>query len=317
MRYNIVFLDAASLGDADLAALQQPGCELQLFPYSAPADIVDRLQHADIAIVNKCRLDAAVLAQLPRLKAIMVAATGMDNIDLTAAATQGIQVFNVKDYAGTAVPQHVFALLLALSNQLCQYQQAVQRGDWSRSQNFCLLDYPMFELAGKTMVIVGYGSLGQATAELAKAFGMRVLIAERPDVTEVRPGRIAFNNALALADVLSLHCPLTPATQHLLNRERLAQLKAGAVLINTARGGLIETEALIAALKSGLLLAAALDVLETEPPPAEHPLLQCRLPNLLLTPHIGWASREARTRMVLKIAANIQNFVNSRMETRR
>lgn len=317
MRYNIVFLDAASLGDADLAALQQPGCELQLFPYSAPADIVDRLQHADIAIVNKCRLDAAVLAQLPRLKAIMVAATGMDNIDLTAAATQGIQVFNVKDYAGTAVPQHVFALLLALSNQLCQYQQAVQRGDWSRSQNFCLLDYPMFELAGKTMVIVGYGSLGQATAELAKAFGMRVLIAERPDVTEVRPGRIAFNNALALADVLSLHCPLTPATQHLLNRERLAQLKAGAVLINTARGGLIETEALIAALKSGQLLAAALDVLETEPPPAEHPLLQCRLPNLLLTPHIGWASREARTRMVLKIAANIQTFVNSRMETRR
>lgn len=317
MRYNIVFLDAASLGDADLAALQQPGCELQLFPYSAPADIVDRLQHADIAIVNKCRLDAAVLAQLPRLKAIMVAATGMDNIDLTAAATQGIQVFNVKDYAGTAVPQHVFALLLALSNQLCQYQQAVQRGDWSRSQNFCLLDYPMFELAGKTMVIVGYGSLGQATAELAKAFGMRVLIAERPDVTEVRPGRIAFNNALALADVLSLHCPLTPATQHLLNRERLAQLKAGAVLINTARGGLIETEALIAALKSGQLLAAALDVLETEPPPAEHPLLQCRLPNLLITPHIGWASREARTRMVLKIAANIQNFVNSRMETRR
>ena len=317
MRYNIVFLDAASLGDADLAALQQPGCELQLFPYSAPADIVDRLQHADIAIVNKCRLDAAVLAQLPRLKAIMVAATGMDNIDLTAAATQGIQVFNVKDYAGTAVPQHVFALLLALSNQLCQYQQAVQRGDWSRSQNFCLLDYPMFELAGKTMVIVGYGSLGQATAELAKAFGMRVLIAERPDVTEVRPGRIAFNNALALADVLSLHCPLTPATQHLLNRERLAQLKAGAVLINTARGGLIETEALIAALKSGQLLAAALDVLETEPPPAEHPLLQCRLPNLLLTPHIGWASREARTRMVLKIAANIQTFVNSRMDTRR
>jgi len=317
MRYNIVFLDAASLGDADLAALQQPACELQLFPYSAPADIVDRLQHADIAIVNKCRLDAAVLAQLPRLKAIMVAATGMDNIDLTAAATQGIQVFNVKDYAGTAVPQHVFALLLALSNQLCQYQQAVQRGDWSRSQNFCLLDYPMFELAGKTMVIVGYGSLGQATAELAKAFGMRVLIAERPDVTEVRPGRIGFNNALALADVLSLHCPLTPATQHLINRERLAQLKAGAVLINTARGGLIETEALIAALKSGQLLAAALDVLETEPPPAEHPLLQCRLPNLLLTPHIGWASREARTRMVLKIAANIQTFVNSRMDTRR
>jgi glycerate dehydrogenase len=315
MRYNLVFLDAASLGDADLAALQQPGCELQLFPYTAPTEIVHRLQHADIAIVNKCRLDATVLTQLPRLKAIMVAATGMDNIDLTAAAAQGIQVFNVQDYAGTAVPQHVFALLLALSNQLCQYQQAVQQGDWSRSQNFCLLDYPMFELAGKTMVIVGYGSLGQATAKLAQAFGMQVVIAERPDATTVRPGRIAFNQTLPLADVLSLHCPLTPATQHLLNRERLAQLKTGAVLINTARGGLIETEALLAALKSGQLLAAALDVLDTEPPPAEHPLLQSHLPNLLITPHIGWASREARARMVRKIANNIQIYLNSRIET--
>lgn len=314
MRYNIVFLDAASLGDADLAALQQPGCELQLFPYSAPADIVDRLQHADIAIVNKCRLDATVLAQLPRLKAIMVAATGMDNIDLTAAATQGIQVFNVKDYAGTAVPQHVFALLLALSNQLCQYQQAVQRGDWSRSQNFCLLDYPMFELAGKTMVIAGYGSLGQATAELAKAFGMRVLIAERPDAETVRPGRTDFNAALAQADVISLHCPLTPSTRHLINQQRLVQLKPGAILINTARGGLVDSDALIAALRSGQLQAAALDVLDSEPPPVDHPLLNCQLPNLLLTPHIGWASREARARMVQKIADNICSYILNRTE---
>ena len=197
MRYQIVFADAATLGDADLSALHLANCQLQVYAHSSTDELPARLQDADIAIVNKCRLDAALLAKLPRLKAIMVAATGMDNIDLQAARTAGIQVFNVTDYAGTAVPQHVFALLLALSNQLFSYSTAVKRGDWSRSQSFCLLDYPIFELAGKTMVIVGYGVLGQATAALARAFGMKVLIAERPSATEIRPGRLAFGAALA------------------------------------------------------------------------------------------------------------------------
>jgi len=309
MRYQIVFADAATLGDADLSALHLANCQLQVYAHSSADELPARLQDADIAIVNKCRLDAALIAKLPRLKAIMVAATGMDNIDLQAARAAGIQVFNVTDYAGTAVPQHVFALLLALSNQLFSYSTAVQRGDWSRSQSFCLLDYPIFELAGKTMVIVGYGVLGQATAALARAFGMKVLIAERPSATEIRPGRLAFGAALAEADIVSLHCPLTADTRHMINKNSLAGLKTGAVLINTARGALIEPNALLEALKTGQVGAAALDVLSTEPPPASDPLLNCKLPNLLITPHIGWASREARTRMVLKIADNIQGFL--------
>lgn len=309
MRYQIVFADAATLGDADLSALHLANCQLQVYAHSSADELPARLQDADIAIVNKCRLDAALIAKLPRLKAIMVAATGMDNIDLEAARTAGIQVFNVTDYAGTAVPQHVFALLLTLSNQLFSYSTAVQRGDWSRSQSFCLLDYPVFELAGKTMVIVGYGVLGQATAALARAFGMRVLIAERPSATEIRPGRLAFSAALAEADIVSLHCPLTADTRHMINKTSLAGLKTGAVLINTARGALIEPNALLEALKTGQVGAAALDVLSTEPPPASDPLLNCKLPNLLITPHIGWASREARTRMVLKIADNIRGFL--------
>lgn len=309
MRYQIVFADAATLGDADLSALHLANCQLQVYAHSSADELPARLQDADIAIVNKCRLDAALIAKLPRLKAIMVAATGMDNIDLQAARTAGIQVFNVTDYAGTAVPQHVFALLLALSNQLFSYSTAVQRGDWSRSQSFCLLDYPIFELAGKTMVIVGYGVLGQATAALARVFGMKVLIAERPSATEIRPGRLAFGAALAEADIVSLHCPLTADTRHMINKNSLAGLKTGAVLINTARGALIEPNALLEALKTGQVGAAALDVLSTEPPPASDPLLNCKLPNLLITPHIGWASREARTRMVLKIADNIRGFL--------
>lgn len=309
MRYQIVFADAATLGDADLSALHLANCQLQVYAHSSADELPARLQDADIAIVNKCRLDAALIAKLPRLKAIMVAATGMDNIDLQAARAAGIQVFNVTDYAGTAVPQHVFALLLALSNQLFSYSTAVQRGDWSRSQSFCLLDYPIFELAGKTMVIVGYGVLGQATAALARAFGMKVLIAERPSATAIRPGRLAFDAALAEADIVSLHCPLTADTRHMINKTSLAGLKTGAILINTARGALIEPNALLEALKTGQVGAAALDVLSTEPPPASDPLLHCKLPNLLITPHIGWASREARTRMVSKIAGNIQEFL--------
>ena len=308
MRYNIVFLDAASLGDADLAALQQPGCELQLFPYSAPADIVDRLQHADIAIVNKCRLDATVLTQLPRLKAIMVAATGMDNIDLTAAATQGIQVFNVKDYAGTAVPQHVFALLLQLTNKVQQYHQAVLHGKWSQSKHFCLLDYPVMELAGKSMLIVGYGALGRATARLAEAFGMQLLIAEQPGAARCRPGRTPFTTALAQADVISLHCPLTPQTERLFNREIFAAIKPGALLINTARGGLIDETALLQALQHGHLGGAALDVLTQEPPAPDNPLLQADLAQLIITPHMAWGSAEARQRLVLQLADNIIAF---------
>jgi glycerate dehydrogenase len=314
MRYNLVFLDAATLGDADLSALQQANCQLKLHDYSDPEDVVTRLQHADIAIVNKCVLTAATLQQLPRLKAIMIAATGTDNVDLIAAAKSGIVVKNVRNYAETAVPQQVFALLLALTNQLIGYHQAVSSGQWAKSNSFCLLDYPIMELADKTMVIVGYGALGQATAKLAEAFGMKVLVSERPDAATARPGRTLLRDAFALADVVSLHCPLTPDTQYLLNAERLSWLKSGAIIINTARGALIDPPALIAALRDGRLKAAGLDVLAQEPPAPTDLLLQSKLPNLLITPHTGWASKEARARMVSKISANILEYIAQRTD---
>lgn len=314
MRYNLVFLDAATLGDADLSTLQQADCHLTLHDFTAATDIVGRLQHADIAIVNKCVLDAAILQQLPRLKAIMIAATGTDNVDLIAAAKSGIVVKNVRNYAETAVPQQVFALLLALTNQLIGYHQAVSSGQWAKSNSFCLLNYPIMELADKTMVVVGYGALGQATARLAEAFGMKVLVSERPDAATARPGRTLLRDAFAAADVVSLHCPLTPDTRHLLNAERLSWLKSGAIIINTARGALIDPPALIDALQHGRLKAAGLDVLAQEPPTADDALINCQLPNLLITPHTGWASAEARARMVSKIADNITEFLASRLD---
>lgn len=308
--HTMVFLDAGSMGDTDLSTLTVANTRLQCYPHTEPADVVPRLQQATVAIVNKVVLDATTLRSLPQLKLICIAATGVNNVDLACAADLGITVTNVRGYANTAVPQHAMALLLALSNRIVQYQQAVRDGAWSQSRHFCLLDYPLTELAGKTFVVVGNGALGQATARLAQAFGMRVIVAEQPGATECRPGRLAFSDALAQADVVSLHCPLTSATDKLINRQTLAAIKPGAILINTARGGLIDEPALLEALQNGQLGAAALDVLSEEPPPANHVLLKTALPNLLITPHMAWATAEARQRMVEQLQQNISAFFN-------
>ncbi|MGP9799743.1 D-2-hydroxyacid dehydrogenase [Rheinheimera sp. NSM] len=308
--HAMVFLDAATLGDADLSALQQPDLQLVCYPHTGKEQILPRLQHATIAIVNKVELSAAILQQLPALKLICVAATGVNNVDLEAAAALGITVCNVRGYADTAVPQHVFALLLQLTNKVQQYQQAVQRGEWQHSPHFCLLDYPVTELAGKCFVVIGYGALGKASAKLAAAFGMQVIIAEQPGVAECRPGRVAFTAALAMADVISLHCPLNDSTRHLFNTETFAGVKPGALLLNTARGGLVDATALLTALQSGQLGGAALDVLEQEPPAPDDILCSAALPNLIVTPHMAWASAEARRRMVLQLAGNVQAFLS-------
>lgn len=305
----IVFTDAASMGDADLSALHTLGLPVQLYDYTAPDQLLPRLSSATIVISNKTVLNADTLRQLPALRYICVAATGVDNIDVKAAAALGIKVANVQNYAGLSVAQHVFALLLQLTNKIPQYQQAVKQGAWSRSKQFCLLDYPITELAGKKMVIVGYGTLGQATAQLAAAFGMQVIIAERPGTSLCRPDRKEFLTALAQADVISLHCPLTEATTKLFSQAVLSAVKPGALLINTARGGLIDEAALLQALQSGFLAGAALDVLATEPPTANNALINANLPNLLITPHIAWASAEARQRMVMQLTDNIRSFL--------
>ncbi len=302
---KMVFLDQASLPGVNLTSLQSLGFELHSYPQTTPEQVLPRLQQATVAIVNKVVLDAHTLQQLPALKLICVTATGINNVDVAAATANGIRVCNARDYAREAVPQHAMALLLALVNQVLPYQQAIIRGDWSKSPQFCLLDYPIRQLCGLNFVVVGYGGLGQATAQLAKAFGMNLLIAERPGATAIRPGRLAFQQALQQADVLSLHCPATEENQQLINAETLSWLKKDAILLNTARGSLIDSQALADALKNGVLGGAALDVLEQEPPPATHPLLDPTVPNLLLSPHVGWASRQAMQALVEQSAENI------------
>lgn len=305
MTYTAAFLDAGSVGDADLSPLHQLPLKLQLHQSSTSEQALARLQGCHIAIVNKVVLNKAILKQLPDLRYIAVTATGTNNIDEAAAKAAGIKVQNVEDYASAAVAQHVFSLLLYFTNQCQAYQQSVQQGHWSKSPFFCLLDHPMQELAGLTFTIVGYGTLGQATAQLARAFGMQVCIAERPEAAKCRPGRTPFQQALQQADVLSLHCPLTANNHHLIEAEQLAWLKPTAILINTARGGLVDPAALLSALQHHKLQAAALDVLEQEPPDSDHILLQQPHPRLLITPHVAWATQAARNRLIAKTAAQL------------
>jgi glycerate dehydrogenase len=249
-----------------------------------------------------------MIESLPRLRLICATATGVDNIDTVAARGRGIAVANVRGYATETVPEHVFAMMLALRRSLLRYHSAARNGRWAAAPVFCLHDYPIADLAGATLGIVGSGSLGSALARLAECFGMRVMLAERRGVAGTRPGRAAFEQVLHEADVLSLHLPLTPETRHLIGRSELAAMKAGAILINTARGALVDPAALIEALKSGHLGGAGIDVLETEPPPLDHPLLATDLPNLLVTPHVAWASRQAQQKLADEVIANIAAF---------
>lgn len=306
---NVVFLDAATMADTDLSPLQLPEITLTLYSQTSSEQLLTHAKGAQVLISNKVALDAKAIAALPQLRCILVAATGVNMVDLTAAKTVGIVVCNAQGYAGTAVPQQVFALLLQLTNHIQSYHQAVQQGLWSQSPQFCLHRQSIEELAGKTMTLVGYGDLGQATSRLAEAFGMKVLISERPDATEVRSGRTAFESAVRQADVLSLHCPLTAATEQLINSKTLGWMKPTALLINTARGGLIDETALAAALTQGTIAGAALDVLSAEPPPDSHPLLSRSIPNLIITPHVAWASRQAMQRLVAQLQENLQGFL--------
>ncbi len=305
-----VFLDRDSLdfGDLDMSLLSQAVETLTCYASTEPAAVAERIGEAEIVIVNKVRLDEALMRQAPALKLICVAATGTNNVDLEAAARRGIRVCNCQGYGTASVAQHVLTLVLALSTSLLRYHQAVQAGAWGRSRQFCLLDYPIMELEGKTLGIVGYGELGQAVARLAEAFGMRVLVAARPG-TEPSAGRLALSELLPRVDVLSLHCPLTETTRDLIGEDQLALLKPGALLINAARGGVVNEPALLAALQHGRLGGAGVDVLSEEPPRNGNPLLDAKLPNLIITPHSAWGSCEARQRIVGQLTENIQAWM--------
>lgn len=304
--YSAVLLDADTLPNTDWSAIKSH-CQLKTYGMTEQQQIVSRLANADIVISNKVKLSADILQQLPKLRLICVAATGINNVDLAAAKNLGIVVCNVRDYATHSVSQHSIALLLALCNQITANDTACKTGEWSQSPTFCLLKHPIRQLHGLTMTIVGFGSLGQATAKLAEAFGMRICLAERPNADEIRPGRVAFAQALANADVLSLHCPAVNA-DYLIGAAELALLKPSALLINTARGALVDPVALANALREGRLAGAALDVLLQEPPSPDD-LLLTAIPNLVLSPHVAWASADAMQTLVNQVIENIRAFI--------
>ena len=305
-----VFLDHSSLdlGDLDLSSLR--GCfdSLQLYPATAPHEVVERLQGVGVVISNKVALDAATLAACPDLKLILVAATGTNNVDLQAARAQGIVVSNCQGYGTPSVAQHTLALLLALATRLPDYQRAVADGKWAQAKQFCLLDFPIVELEGKTLGLLGHGELGGAVARLAEAFGMRVLAGQLPG-RPARDDRLSLDELLPQVDALTLHCPLNDSTRHMLGATELALLKPGAFVINTARGGLIDEQALADALRSGHLGGAATDVLSVEPPVHGNPLLAPDIPRLIVTPHSAWGAVEARQRIVGQLTENAQAFL--------
>jgi glycerate dehydrogenase len=308
------FLDFATLGpNVDTRSLDAL-VDAQYFTYSRSEDLGARLEATEIAILNKVKLDRATITAAPRLRLIALSATGTDNVDCAAAQERGIGVANVRDYCSAAVAQHVFALVLELTHHVGRYDALVRSGAWQRSPTFAMFDYPIRELAGCTLGIVGFGSLGQAVAELGRGFGMEVLVAARPDCEgdEISEDRVPFATVLNSADVLSLHCPLTEATHHMIGAEELKQMKSDAVLINTARGALIDGAALAAALRSGEIGGAGIDVLPIEPPPAEQPLLAPDIPNLVVTPHIAWAAQEARQRALEQVAENVAAFLSGK-----
>ena len=291
-------------------------CRWSEYPATAPAQVLERCSAASAVVVNKVKLPGSVLAQLPQLKLIAVSATGVDNVDIEAARERGIGVCNVRDYATHSVAEHVFMLMLALRRNLLRYHDAVQNGDWPRAEHFCMHLSSITDLAGSTLGIIGGGSLGTAVARLGQAFGMRVLLAERRHASVLRPGRVAFEQVLREADVLSLHLPLTADNRGMIGALELELMKSTAILINTARGGLVDEAALSAALRAGRLCGAALDVLSQEPPPATHPLLALDLPNLIITPHMAWASRQAQQKLADEVIANIAAFVRGESRNR-
>ena len=306
-----VFLDADTLGhDVDFSPLEQ-AAELTTHATTAPDEVNERIAGAEAVITNKVVLDAHNFDAAPALKVVIVTATGVNNINLEAAERRGIRVVNAIRYARPVLVQHTFSLILALSNHLFDYVSDVRDGRWQQSTMFCRMDYPIMELAGKTLVVLGYGDLGQGVARLGAALEMDVRIAARPGQPSGEVDgfpREPLADLLPRADVLSVHCLLSDDTRNLIDVSELAAMKRAALLVNTSRGGIVNEQALAAALRSGEIAGAGVDVLTEEPPVNGNPLLADDIPNLLVTPHCAWASREARQRMVSQSADNLEAF---------
>ena len=305
---NAVFLDYESLdkNDLDFSALHAVFSQLELYPSTLATQVLARVQHADVIISNKVVLDAETLKQCSSLKLILISATGTNNIDLAQAKAQGITVCNCQGYGTSAVAQHTLMLMLALATSVIQYDRAVKQGEWNKSPIFCLLDFPIVELVGKTLGILGYGELGQAVAKLAEAFGMKIIVGALPNRST--ENRVALSELLPQVDFLSLHCPLTEETRDLIDSQAFERMKPSAFLINCARGGIVNEQALATALRTGQIAGAATDVLSIEPPKEGNVLLADDIPNLIITPHNAWGSVDARQRIVQQLTENALAF---------
>ncbi len=307
MNQKIVFLDRKSL----IANLRAPSFAHEWIDHeqTKPDQVLGNLKDATIAITNKVKLSGETLAQTPQLKMIAAAATGTDNIDLAYCRAQGIVVSNIRNHVVHTLPEHVFMLMLALRRNLLAWHEDVQNRLWQQADQFCLFTQPINDLYGSTLGIVGYGGLGRAVRKLAVAFGMRVLVAEHKGASTVREGYTDFDTVLAQSDVITLHLPLNEATRHMISTRELEMMKRSAILINTARGNLVDEAALEAALVTGRIAGAGFDVLGVEPPREGNRLLDLKLPNFILTPHVAWGSRQAMQILADQLVDNIEAFV--------
>lgn len=314
---RVVFLDAGTLpyllsfDDDASAAGGAVRVDYQAYARTDPADVIERIRDADVVVVNKVRLHGECLDHAPRLHGICVAASGTDNVDKAAAQARGIAVYNVPDYGSDAVAEYVIATLFALRRHLIDYAQASRDGRWSASPHFCWHGPLIRPVTGSMLGIVGRGRIGEATARFARGLGMQVLFAQRPGRAATEDER-PLAQLLAQCDAISLHVPLTPQTHGMMNAHTLAMMKPDAVLINSGRGALVAPHALADALRKGQLAGAAIDVLETEPPDLDHPLMAADIPNLLLTPHVAWASEAAQRRLASMVVERVRSHLAER-----
>lgn len=307
---KVVFLDRETISPETLLQDLSFPHTVEMHGRTKPEQVAQRIADADIVVVNKVRLSAEHIAAAPKLRMIALMATGSDNIDLPTCDARGIVVSNIRGYAVRTVPEHVFALIFALRRSIVAYHQSVKAGRWQQAEQFCYFDYPIRDLAGSTLGVVGAGALGQAVAQIGRALGMRVLFAAHKGRNDMGALYTSFETVLAESDIISLHCPLTQNTQHLLSDAEFAAMSRRPLIINTARGALIDDQALAKALHNGLISGAGLDVTVPEPPPADHPLMGLLdLPNFILTPHVAWASAEAIQALADQLIGNIEAFV--------
>ncbi len=307
MQHEIVFLDRESVG-ADVRRPNFPHNYKEYESTWTPEEIVDRLKDASIAIINKVPMRADVLKQLPKLKLIAVAATGTDVVDKAYCKEHGVTVVNIRNYAFNTVPEHVIALMFALRRNLLAYVEDVRAGRWGEVDQFCFFDHPMRDIAGSTLGVIGYGAIGKAVAKRAECLGMKIL----PFDVFPQPGLVDLDTVLKESDVITLHVPLTPETKNMIGAKQFKMMKPTAILINTARGGLVDEAALAEALQNGTIAGAGFDVLTKEPPKEGNILLDLKLPNFILTPHVAWASREAMQILADQLIDNIEAFVGGK-----